>query len=185
MYKGRKPYRHVGKEILKALATGLAIYIICSSPTGTRRLLKGLRKEWSRQSARVALKNMRGKGWIEYRETSKGKLVVALTRLGRKKVQEVELEDLKIEPPKHWDGYWHIIIFDIVEERKKARDTFRKLLQQLHCAKLQRSVFLHPYPCEEEIELIRDVFGIPEREVLYIRTKEVPFESRFRKIFRI
>jgi len=185
MYKERKPYRHISEEILKALAVGTAIILVLSSPTGTRRLLRGLHKGWNRQSTHRAIRGLRDKGYIKYQETPDGKLSIILTKLGRHKVCELQLEDLRVIKPKRWDGYWHVIIFDIAEKRKRGRDALRSMLHRLGCFTLQRSIFVHAYPCEEEIELIRDVFNIPKKEILYIRTKDIPLEPRFKKFFDI
>lgn len=50
-----------------------------------------------------------------------------------------------------WDKKWRIVIFDIPEELHNNRIRFRKKLQSLGFYMLQKSVFVFPYPCEEEL----------------------------------
>lgn len=50
-----------------------------------------------------------------------------------------------------WDKKWRIVIFDIPEELHSARVRFRRKLKSLGFVMLQKSVFVFPYPCHEEI----------------------------------
>lgn len=59
-----------------------------------------------------------------------------------------------------WDGKWRIIIFDIPEERGKQRRQFRRKMQSLGLYMMQESVFVFPYPCEEEIAELCETFHI-------------------------
>lgn len=59
-----------------------------------------------------------------------------------------------------WDGKWRIIIFDIPEKFKSAREAFRNKLIQIGFYKIQDSVFITPYPCEKEVIFISEIFNI-------------------------
>ena len=48
------------------------------------------------------------------------------------------------EKNKRWDGRWRIIIFDIPEKRRVARDNLRMVLKNLGFIKLQNSVWISP-----------------------------------------
>ena len=50
-----------------------------------------------------------------------------------------------------WDKKWRIVIFDIPTDLHKERNRFRYKLKSLGFAMLQKSVFVFPYPCEEEL----------------------------------
>ena len=56
------------------------------------------------------------------------------------------------------DGEWRIVIFDIPEKFKKAREALRMKLKELGFLELQKSVFIFPYECEDEINFIVEVF---------------------------
>ena len=50
-----------------------------------------------------------------------------------------------------WDLKWRVIIFDIPKELHRERIKFRYWLKSLGFFPLQESVFVFPYPCEEEL----------------------------------
>ena len=58
---------------------------------------------------------------------------------------------LKILKPKKWDRKWRFVIFDIPEDKREARDTFRDALKALEFEHIQKSVWVLPYPCRNEI----------------------------------
>ena len=64
-------------------------------------------------------------------------------------------------PPKRWDGNWHVILFDIpIGKRKSIRNSFRHKLRELGCYQFQRSVWVHPFPCEAEIAFLKDFYRL-------------------------
>lgn len=52
---------------------------------------------------------------------------------------------------KKWDSKWRIVIFDIPQELHYARIKFGRKLKNLGFFMLQKSVFVFPYPCTEEL----------------------------------
>lgn len=50
-----------------------------------------------------------------------------------------------------WDKKWRIVIFDIPQELHNKRNIFRARLKSLGFYMIQKSVFVFPYPCEEEL----------------------------------
>jgi phenylacetic acid degradation operon negative regulatory protein len=59
-----------------------------------------------------------------------------------------------------WDGKWRFVIFDIPEKLKSGRDALRKKIKKLGFYELQKSVFIFPYKCADEIAFIIEFFGI-------------------------
>jgi hypothetical protein len=185
-YERRKvPHGILAKDVLTYLAMGAALYLSCSSPNGARRFLKSMKKEWNRRNARLVLDRLQKHKLISYHQKDATTLIVTITQAGKRKVKEWELEHMKIEVPRKWDKRWRIVTFDIREDRKKGRDALREMLKQLNFYQLQRSVFVHPYSCKAEIELICDVFRLPAREVLYFSTDRVPCEDLLKKKFKL
>ena len=190
LYESRKPKKKykrnkLAKDVLYYIAAGAVIYVICSSPTGARRFLKGVKKEWRRRSAQRALDRLQKENYISYKEQKDGSLVVTITKEGKRKVQEWDLDNLRIEKPNKWDTRWRIVAFDIAEERKKGRDELRYLLHRLGFYQLQKSILVYPYSCQSEIELIKDIFSIPRKEVLYFSVDTIPEEGKLRKHFNL
>ena len=50
--------------------------------------------------------------------------------------------------------------FDIPEKLKRAREVLRDKLKDIGFIELQKSVFAHPFECEDEINFIVEVFQI-------------------------
>ncbi len=50
-----------------------------------------------------------------------------------------------------WDGKWRVVIFDIPGHMERQRHAFRNKIKALGFRMIQRSVFVIPYPCEQEL----------------------------------
>lgn len=178
-------FGYISRDILRALAIGACVFVILSSPTGTRRLLKGIRKEWHKKKAQRALEGLRKRSLVDYKVQRNGTILVTATKEGKQKVAEWDIENLVLEKPQKWDGRWHIVISDIAEGRKRAREAFREKIYELGFYKLQKSVYVYPYPCQAEIELICSIYQIPDYEVLHIIAEQIPLEDKLRKHFKL
>lgn len=78
-----------------------------------------------------------------------------ITEKGYKYINFARLDELKIENKKK-DGFWRLIIFDIPEEKKAARELLRNKLNEFECYQLQKSVYVTCFICEKEIaELVK------------------------------
>ena len=86
------------------------------------------------------------------------KTVVRLTKEGQHKLLKYKFEDLQIKKPGKWDRKWRVVIFDIPEQFKLARESLRRKLQEMGFYKLQKSVWVYPYPCEDEIDFINQLY---------------------------
>lgn len=82
-----------------------------------------------------------------------GKTVIEITDKGNKRLLEYDFESIKLSAQKP-DGKWRLIIFDIPELKKSAREIFRRKLLQLGFLRLQDSVFASAYPCKKEIDFL-------------------------------
>ncbi len=90
-----------------------------------------------------------------------GKLEIELTKKGKQKFQEIQLEKLQISKLPRWDGKWRIVMFDIPDKTsKQARDVFRSKLKEWDFYPLQKSVWACPWPCENEIQLAAELYGV-------------------------
>ena len=59
-----------------------------------------------------------------------------------------------------WDGKWRVLIFDIPQELHNKRNIFRAKLRALGFYMIQKSIFVFPYPCAEEISECCNRLGI-------------------------
>jgi len=79
--------------------------------------------------------------------------------LSDKGLQHLHLLLLRFEREKKknkkWDGKWRVVIFDVSEKRKGVRDMLRTHLSRVGFVKLQNSVWVYPYRCDEIIALLK------------------------------
>lgn len=105
-----------------------------------------------------------------------------------KKGWEITLKDtfnnLKITKTENWDGIWRIVIFDIPNRHKGAREGFREKLKELGFVKVQESVFAVPYPCDKEIKFLTSVFNV-SNYVRIIRTQHLYDDADLKKNFNL
>ena len=130
------------------------------------------------------LKNLQNRELIEYRELDNGEVKIILTNQGKKLMLQYNLDVIKLKKNKKWDGYWKMVIFDIPNSKKSARDAFRKKLSQLGLYSIQESVFITPFECGKEIEFICSIFDI-RQHILIFYIKHFEGEEKFRHHFKV
>lgn len=111
-----------------------------------------------------------------------GEQVVALTKNGRRRIIKYSLENLSIDTPTIWDGRWRLVLYDVPHRRRKLRDVFRETLKNLGFYQLQESVWLYPYPCEQQITFLREYYGVGS-DVLYAVATKLEDDTPYRTYF--
>ncbi len=95
--------------------------------------------------------------------------VYRLTENGEIKLKKFLLETLEITSPRRWDKKWRVVAFDIPEKFRSARRAIQKRMVSMGFYPMQKSVFVHPFPCEAEIEFLKDFFNIkPYVDILIV-----------------
>ncbi|MFH1193313.1 MAG: hypothetical protein V1656_03320 [Candidatus Jorgensenbacteria bacterium] len=177
-------------QFLKGLAVGsgvLAISII--SPVGGARLIQGLiggyfrKKRFEKEIFLRDLKNLQSRKLVDYRELEHGNVEIKITKLGKETVLKYNLDGIKLKT-QTWDGGWRLITFDIPNHHKAARDAFRKKLKDLKFYPLQKSVFLTPYPCEDEIDFVASIFDV-RKYILILYIDHFEGEEKLRHHFKL
>ncbi|MBI2621984.1 MAG: hypothetical protein HYW63_05075 [Candidatus Levybacteria bacterium] len=107
---------------------------------------------------------------------------VKITKKGRQKILKYNLEGMEIK--RKTDGKWRVIIYDVANLKKYQRDNFRNMLEKLQLLRLQESVYLTPFVCDNEIEYLREMFDVGN-EVLLLKVKEIENEDVYKKYFGI
>mgnify|MGYP001600117489 CR=1 FL=1 len=130
-----------------------------------------------------AINRLRKKGLVVWEETAHG-VFLRLTAEGKRTIDTLEKNEFKLLKPKKWDGRWRIIIFDIRETRRGTRDKFRRTLSQIGFLKLQHSVWVYPYDCEELMALIKADFKVG-KDILYIIADSIENDRWIRNYFGV
>lgn len=111
-----------------------------------------------------------------------GEQIVELTQNGRRRIIKYSLEHLSIDKSSSWDGRWRLVLYDVPHRRRQLRDIFRQALKSLGFYQLQESVWLYPYPCEQQITFLREYYGVGN-EVLYIVATKLEDDTPYRTYF--
>lgn len=178
----------VAKIILKCVAAAGVLAVAAIAPNALQMIDLFYDKKkrrydlyQKRHYIKTALGRLKDKGLIEF-EKQNGKTFVRLTPKGEQNLLRYQLGELKIEKPKKWDRKWRIIIFDIKETRRKTRDNLRSELNNLGFKRLQDSVWVYPYDCEEVIILLKSCFYLG-KDVLYMTVEKIENDKWLKKEF--
>ncbi len=98
-------------------------------------------REVNKSALANALKRLRDNGFVEL--ICDKELALRLADTGRSKALWIKM---KLEDEK-WDGKWRLVIWDIPEKRRNARDLLRYQLKQLGFKKFQQSVWASKKNC--------------------------------------
>lgn len=186
-----RKYEQLTKDILLYLTIAGAVAIASTSPyfllnisRSIIRNRKYFKKKLDERKIAKLLEKLRRNRLIILREED-GKFKLELTEKGKRIIREIKFEDLKIEKPAIWDGKWRVIIFDIPDKyRKRARDALREKLKTLDFYPLQKSVWVHPYPCQKEIQFLTELFDIT-RYVNILVADNIYDDIKLRKYFKL
>lgn len=75
--------------------------------------------------------------------------------LTKKGLQEIAWDNIgKQSREGKWDGLFRIVMFDIPEEKRHTRDIIRQKLEEIGFIQVQKSIFIYPFECKEEIDAI-------------------------------
>lgn len=88
------------------------------------------------------------------------KNIYSLTPKGEARLRDIVIDEIEIKNLKNWDGKWRLVMYDLPIRFKKARNAFRWKLKDLGFYQFQKSVWVYPYPCKEEILFVTDFFGV-------------------------
>ena len=97
----------------------------------------------------------------------KGKQTSKITDKGRTRILKNAIDDIRIEKPAIWSGKWWLVSYDLPENMHNLRDGVRKYLLNLGFFPTQKSVYVHAYPCKEQLEFLREYFGIREYMTIF------------------
>ncbi len=132
---------------------------------------------------REGINRLQRKGKVEIKETENG-TEVRITAKGKTEVLKYKLEDMIVKIPKTWDKKWRVVVFDVSEIERRKRDILRYYLLKIGFKPIQRSVFVCPYSCEEEIKFLREMVGVPHG-VKFMQVEKMDNDEDLRILFEI
>jgi DNA-binding transcriptional regulator PaaX len=152
----------VQQKIILLLWGGLALGL-SHSPKTSFKILGAIAKEWKvidKKHLKRAISDLYRSKLIEEKQNKDGTITIVLSAEGKNKALTYDLDKMKVVVPKKWDGKWRIVMFDIPEWGKGIRDALREHLRDMEFYEFQKSVFVHPFDCRNEIEYLIEFYDI-------------------------
>lgn len=163
--KGR-PYAEITKQIFLILGVAGVVVVVAAAPGAVLALKlfdqhgRQFPKNYKPKSAARSLRDLRKNKFIEIKEKG-GKFEIKFTKKGRERFKGIQLRDLKITKPPKWDRKWRVVVFDIPDKSyRRAREILREKLKEWEFYPLQKSVWVCPWPCEDEIRSIAELYEV-------------------------
>lgn len=175
---------NIQKIILGTVATAGVLSVALVAPNAVQVLKSfGIEKKLKnfKYDANRSLKGLLSSGLVIFTEKN-GKKYLKLTEKGKLKLICLEKFNFKLNKPQKWDKKWRIVIFDIPQSRKSQREKLRFTLKKIGFVKLQHSVWVYPYDCEELITLLKLDFKIG-KDILYIIADKIENDKVLKQYF--
>ena len=177
------PRAKIATVVLCALAlVSIPVLVVGAGAIGNAvQIFKGSKK-YSKKQIGSAIDSIKRQKLIEYVCDKNGKTVVKITKKGETKLRTFAIDLIEIKKPKRWDGKWRLVMFDIPMRFTKGREALRYHLKELGFYQFQKSAWIYPYPCEDEIIFIADFFGVG-KFVEILTVESVLSDQKLRKYF--
>lgn len=153
---------HLMKKILVLVLGGLSL-TLSHSASGYTKILSDIPKELekiNRKALYGAIKRLKKSRLACGKDNSDGSTTLELTENGKKKAVTYNIENITLPSPEKWDEKWRIVIFDVPEKFKNARDALATSLKKAGFYRLQKSVFVYPHDCQNEIDFIIEFWNV-------------------------
>lgn len=183
-YYFTKPKSEIVKDLLSWFLTGEAVIIAANSPYFLSNVITRYEKlkRYPKRKVSDTFYRLRQQGLIDIKIANR-QIYISLTPEGRKKAGIFQIDKLKISRPKTWDKKWRLLMFDIPQEKKISREALRGKLKELGFHQLQKSVWIYPFECRVEMELLQDFFGLSHSEMRLIIAENIGDDSGLRLDF--
>ena len=121
---------------------------------------------------------------LRIKKTNNKNEEAVLTQKGEQRILKYKIDDLVLPKRKRWDAIWRVVIFDIPETKRSARNALGRKLKQLGFYTFQKSVYVFPHPCLEEIEVIVSYFNI-QKYTHYLEARSINHDTLLKKYFNL
>jgi len=180
----RKKKKNIQNAVLATVAiTGfIAVAAIAGNAI---RLLNYLPNE--KYNLRYRMKSVAGrlvaKGYVVWVEKD-GKKFLRITPAGRKALAFEQAKVALKNQKKKWDGRWRMVVFDIPERRRSVRFHLCAIMREIGFARLQNSVWVYPYDCEDFVALFKANLKIG-KDILYTIVDTIEQDKILRRHFNL
>jgi len=140
-------------------------------------------KRHDRKQVTTSLTYLKRRGLIALSKRKDGTKVIHLTSMGEEKLRRYFLDTVtSISKQKIWDKKWRVVIFDVPNKANRKRVLFREKMKELGFRQVQKSVWIYPYKCEDEIFFLAKTLRI-DRYVDILVVKKFYDDEKYRALF--
>lgn len=179
----RRARRNALRDII-VLSAGIGLIVMAPHAARLLKYAEGIIGPGPRLKRRVGQKysELVADGLLKQVKAENG-VRIELTEKGKKLAEELSLiEELRPQRQRRWDQKWRIIMFDVWERRRSARDELRHTLGEFGFVKIQHSVWAYPFPCEKLLVFLRSHLKLG-KGILYIVADEIEHDEALRRHF--
>ncbi|MBI1754867.1 hypothetical protein HY250_02865 [Candidatus Azambacteria bacterium] len=172
------------QKLLLLLQTGITLSLT-SRPDSFFRVIRETSKELKKINQRTlqrAIRALYRSKLIGCEEHDDGTITLTLSENGEKRALRYHLGNLCIKKPAQWDSWWRVVVFDVPERLRLGREALVDKLKQLGFSPIQKSVFVFPYECKNELDFIIEAFDL-RPYVRLMRVKEIDIELELKEKF--
>lgn len=170
----------ITRDILRLIGTGVVLGTAVVAPNVVQVLdVFDPKGRAQRNKIWKAIKYLESQERIRITEED-GERRLSLTNRGKEALHELSIDELSVQHPRMWDRKWRIVMFDIPMYKSRNRIPFREKIQDLGFAMYQKSVWVYPYECREEVLMVAEHYEVRE----YIRYMTVEEMSNMREFVK-
>lgn len=132
--------------------------------------------------ARTAVQRLTIKGHVHWIEKN-GKKYLEITEEGRRALDlSIARTTAPARKKRRWDRRYRMVIFDIPERRRAVRERLRRLMREFGFLRLQDSIWISPYDCEELIALLKTELKVG-KDILYVIADSIENDAWIKRHF--
>lgn len=174
----------VSKVLLATIALGGVVFVGAVAPNLVKVLAKTGKTENVLRTESIGATFSRFKrNGLVYLESRRGMVTIKLTEKGRRYVLGFA-GGVRIKKPFIWDRKWRVVVFDIPVKKNREHATFRNRIKKLGFRQIQKSVWVHPFKCEDEVLFLAKELHI-ENTVEIFTVQKMIHEAKLRKCFNV
>ncbi|MDP2648443.1 MAG: CRISPR-associated endonuclease Cas2 [Patescibacteria group bacterium] len=179
--KARRKKENIQNAVLSVIGVAGVLATVAIAPGVFRALphIMGKQRYKLKFQTKTAVGRLLVKGYV--RKNARGMLEI--TETGRR---HLALGQARTTVParakRRWDHRYRLVMFDIPQRRKYTRDRLRGLMRDFGFLRLQDSVWISPYDCEDLVALAKAELRIGH-DVLYAVVDQIGNDAFIKKHF--
>lgn len=179
--KRRTKRNQVQKIILETIKVAgfLSVAVVAPNVLGAMARIGLIPRKRQRELIRRSVDRMYAQGLLRHKAGN-----VCLTERGERHLKKLRVKVFDLQKPPRWDGKWRVLIFDIPERRRKLRDEVRRTLLGNGFVRVQDSVWVYPYDCEDWVTLWKADLKVG-KELLYLIVDSMEWDSILKRRFEL